>query len=154
MTPQPEQRSHRDEGRRPFRASGACTAVPPSAAASVFTFTFNERVVVRSTATLKAWQDVDYGAVPTDSDVKSNVWLQDGPNIVFAKTISGRGTATRMSEVSWYRRDPTGVVTEIIHAPLATYAHPRLAVRSPDQLRRPERGPDHPSRPESLCIGR
>jgi lipopolysaccharide export system permease protein len=50
-----------------------------SAAASVFTFTFNERVVVRSTATLKAWQDVDYGAVPTDSDVKSNVWLQDGP---------------------------------------------------------------------------
>jgi hypothetical protein len=106
MTPQPEQRSHRDEGRRPFRASGACTAVPPSAAASVFTFTFNERVVVRSTATLKAWQDVDYGAVPTDSDVKSNVWLQDGPNIVFAKTISGRGTATRMSEVSWYRRDP------------------------------------------------
>lgn len=95
-----------------------------SAAASVFTFTFNERVVVRSTATLKAWQDVDYGAVPTDSDVKSNVWLQDGPNIVFAKTISGRGTATRMSEVSWYRRDPTGVVTEIVHAPLATYAHP------------------------------
>ena len=92
--------------------------------ASVFTFAFNERVVTRSTATLKAWQDAEYGAVPQDSDVKTNVWLQDGQNILFARSVTGRGTATRMTDVSWYRRDPTGMVTEIVRAPNATYAAP------------------------------
>jgi lipopolysaccharide export system permease protein len=91
---------------------------------SLLTFAFNERVVVRSSAQLKAWQDADYGKIPTDSDIKSNVWMQDGPNILFARTVTGRGAATRMNDVSWYRRDPTGMVTEIVHAPNATYAHP------------------------------
>ncbi|MEO0030818.1 MAG: hypothetical protein RIS94_576 [Pseudomonadota bacterium] len=91
---------------------------------SIATFAFNERVVTRSTATLKAWQDVEYGKIPTDSDVKSNVWLQDGPNILFARSVEGRGPATRMTDVSWYRRDPTGMVTEIVRSPAAVYAAP------------------------------
>jgi lipopolysaccharide export system permease protein len=91
---------------------------------SVLTFAFNERVNVRATAALKAWQDVDYGAVPPDTDLKTNVWMQDGPNILFARTVTGRGPATDMGDVSWYRRDPTGMVTEIVHAPHARFAHP------------------------------
>ncbi|WP_226018514.1 LPS export ABC transporter permease LptG [Novosphingobium sp. FKTRR1] len=95
-----------------------------AAITSACTFAFNERVVVRSTATLKAWQAADYGPVPTDGNVKANVWLQDGQNILFAHTITGSGAAMRMTDVSWYRRDPTGMVTEIVRAPGATFARP------------------------------
>lgn len=95
-----------------------------AAATSLVTLGFNERVVVRATAALKAWQDVGYGATPPDSDIKTNVWMQDGPNILYARTVTGRGPATHMGEVSWYRRDPTGMVTEIVQAPNATYAAP------------------------------
>jgi lipopolysaccharide export system permease protein len=95
-----------------------------AAATSVVTFVFNERFTVRATSALKAWQDVDYGAVPPDTEIKTNVWMQDGPNILFARTVTGRGPATQMGDVSWYRRDQTGMVTEIVHAPHAQYAHP------------------------------
>ena len=95
-----------------------------AAATSLLTLGFNERVVVRATAALKAWQDVGYGAMPPDSDIKTNVWMQDGPNILYARTVTGRGLATRMGDVSWSHRDPTGMVTEIVHAPNATYAAP------------------------------
>lgn len=95
-----------------------------AAVTSGFTFAFNERIVVRSSATLKAWQAADYGTIPPIGDVKANVWLQDGPNILFARTVSGRGAAMRMEDVSWYRRDPTGMVTEIVRAPRATFAKP------------------------------
>ncbi len=95
-----------------------------AAVTSVLTFAFNERVTVRATSALKAWQDVDYGAVPPDSNTKSNVWMQDGPNILYARTVTGRGATTQMADVSWYRRDPTSMVTDIVHAPHAVFAHP------------------------------
>jgi lipopolysaccharide export system permease protein len=91
---------------------------------SALTFAFNERVVVRSSAQLKAWQDHEYGPIPAASDIKANVWMQDGQNILFARTVTGRAADTHMEDVSWYRRDPTGMVTEIVHAPNAVYAHP------------------------------
>jgi lipopolysaccharide export system permease protein len=95
-----------------------------AAGVSVIAFAFNERVTVRASSALKAWQDVEYGKVPPDSDIKANVWMQDGNNILYARTVTGRGPETRMGDVSWYRRDPTGMVTEIIEAPDAVFAHP------------------------------
>ena len=95
-----------------------------AAVTALLTLGFTERVVVRSSATLKAWQAVDYGPIPRDSAVKTNVWLQDGQNILFAKAIEGRGAAMHMRDVSWYRRDPGGVVVEIVRSPGATYAKP------------------------------
>ncbi|MCH7629749.1 MULTISPECIES: LPS export ABC transporter permease LptG [Novosphingobium] len=95
------------------------------------TFVFNERVVTRSNATMKAWQAVKYGPIPRDGDVKANVWLQDGQNILFAKSIEGRGDAMRMVDVSWYRRDPTGMVTEIVRSAQATYAKPGWTFTDP-----------------------
>jgi lipopolysaccharide export system permease protein len=96
---------------------------------SVGNFAFNERIVTRATATLKAWQDADYGPLPTDTTIRSNVWLQDGPNILYARTVTGEGNAMKMTDVTWHRRDPTGMVTEIVRAPSAAYANPgwRLA---------------------------
>jgi lipopolysaccharide export system permease protein len=105
-----------------------------AALTSLLTFTFTERVVVRSSATLKAWQAVDYGPVPRDSAVKTNVWLQDGQNILFARSVEGRGPATRMRDVSWYRRDPGGVVIEIVRSPGATYANPGWTFEKPSSF--------------------
>ncbi len=47
-------------------------------------FVFNERVVSRATAALSQWQDLDYAPVPSESGVKTNVWVQDGPNLLNA----------------------------------------------------------------------
>ncbi|MEI6642653.1 MAG: LPS export ABC transporter permease LptG [Novosphingobium sp.] len=102
-----------------------------AAITSLVTFAFNERVVVRSSATLKAWQAVDYGAIPRDSAVKTNVWLQDGTNILFARSVEGLGMATRMRDVSWYRRDAGGMVIEIVRSPEARYAKPGWHFTSP-----------------------
>ena len=102
-----------------------------AAVTALLTFGFTERVVTRSAATLKAWQAVGYGPIPRDSAVKVNVWLQDGQNILFARSVTGRGPAMRMSDVSWYRRDPGGIVIEIVRSPAATYAEPGWHFEAP-----------------------
>lgn len=102
-----------------------------AAVTSLATFAFNERVVTRSTTTLKAWQNVEYGPIPKEAAIKSNIWLQDGPNILFARTVAGDGDSMRMGGVSWYRRDPTGMVTEIVTAPSAIYAKPGWTFHQP-----------------------
>ncbi|HMJ93697.1 MAG TPA: LptF/LptG family permease, partial [Allosphingosinicella sp.] len=38
-------------------------------------FAFNERIVTRSTETLSAWEDAEYGPVPRDTGVINNVWV-------------------------------------------------------------------------------
>jgi lipopolysaccharide export system permease protein len=43
-----------------------------AAVTSLVTFAFNERVVARSTATLKAWEAADYGPIP-DSGARQRV---------------------------------------------------------------------------------
>ncbi|MEE3155619.1 MAG: LptF/LptG family permease, partial [Pseudomonadota bacterium] len=40
---------------------------------SLATFAFNERVVTRATETLKAWEAVDYGAIPDEERVRTNI---------------------------------------------------------------------------------
>jgi lipopolysaccharide export system permease protein len=94
-------------------------------------FAFNERIVTRASATLKAWQDADYGPVPQDSGVRSNVYLLDGNNILMAATVTGRGKAMVMQGVSWYRRDAQGMVLEQIVSPRATFADPGWRLESP-----------------------
>jgi len=62
-------------------------------------FVFSERVVTRATAAMSAWEAVDFGAVPRDSDVLANVRLTHGDDIVIAKTVTGRGNAVRLAGV-------------------------------------------------------
>lgn len=87
-------------------------------------FVFNERVVTRATATLSAWEAVDYGVVPRDSGVRSNVYLNDGRDILTAATITGQGTDMEMRGVTYYRRDGKGMVVEQMRAARAVYAAP------------------------------
>lgn len=105
-----------------------------AAVVSLVSFGFNERVVTRSTATLKAWQAQDYGPIPKDSGVRANVYLRDGPNILAAGTVTGSGAATRMTNVTWYRRDASGMVLEQLRAPLAVYANPGWKLDAPQRF--------------------
>ena len=87
-------------------------------------FAFNERVVTRATATLSAWKEANYRPVAADSEVRGNVFVADGSNILFAQTASGEGNAVRLHDVTWYVRDNQGALVEQIRGTSATYAAP------------------------------
>ena len=95
-----------------------------AAVVSVVSFTFNERVVTRANATLKAWESAEFGPIPADSGVRSNVYLADGNDILTAVTLTGAGRDIVMEDVTWYRRAPTGIMAEQVRAARATYASP------------------------------
>ena len=91
---------------------------------SLATFAFNERVVTRATETLKAWEAVDYGAIPDEERVRTNIYLNDDGNILTAAYLAGRGEAIAMRNVSWYRRNAEGMIIEQVDAERARYAGP------------------------------
>ncbi len=62
-------------------------------------FVFQERVVTRATAALSAWDAVDFGAVPPDSNVVANVRLTRADDIILIDRVTGRGDTTRLSGV-------------------------------------------------------
>lgn len=100
-------------------------------AVAVVSFTFNERVVTRATATLSAWQAVDYAPIPKDSGMRSNVYISDGSDILQAATLSGHGQSVVMAQVSYFRRDAGGMVVEQIRSPRATFANPGWKLETP-----------------------
>jgi lipopolysaccharide export system permease protein len=91
---------------------------------SLGTFAFNEQVVTKSTATLKAWEAVEYGPIPTESRVRTNIYLSDDGNILTAAYLAGTGEAIAMRKVTWYRRNSDGMIVEQVDAERARYAGP------------------------------
>ncbi|MBX7492194.1 LPS export ABC transporter permease LptG [Qipengyuania sp. 1NDW9] len=89
-----------------------------------FSFAFNERVVTRATATLKAWDAAEYGPIPAESSVRANVYLAEGSNVLTAAQLTGSGETIRMRNVTWYRRSPDGGIIEQVDARSASYAGP------------------------------
>ncbi len=100
---------------------------------SIVSFTFNESVVARSNATLKAWQGVEYGDVPRETGTRSNIYVTDRENngILYAQTLTGSGTAMRMANVTWYQRDAQGVVTRQLRSARARYGAPGWLLEAP-----------------------
>ena len=98
---------------------------------SLTSFAFNERVVTRATATLSAWQAVDYGPVPRDSGVRSNVYLAAGDDILEAAVVAGSGPATTMRNVTFYERDPKGMIRRELRSDSATWANPGWRLAAP-----------------------
>ncbi|TIX51174.1 LPS export ABC transporter permease LptG [Alteraurantiacibacter aquimixticola] len=91
---------------------------------SAFTFVFNERVVTRATATLKAWQDVEYGQVPDDPGTRFNVYFNDGNDVLMARTLSGTGEDTVLTGVTFYERDDSDMIARQVTGSRATFAAP------------------------------
>jgi lipopolysaccharide export system permease protein len=83
-------------------------------------FAFNERVVARATATLSAWQKVEYGPLPKGSGLLSNVWVRDGEDLIRAGSAAGRGAATRLADVAIYDRNG-GTLISVVTADAAQF---------------------------------
>lgn len=88
---------------------------------ALVSFTFNERIVTRATASLNAWQKVEYAAIPPDSGVRSNVWVRSGDNLINAQTVQGRGRDVLLRNVAIYGRE-AGRLSVIVRADTARVA--------------------------------
>ena len=75
-----------------------------------FSFVFNERIVTRANASLKAWEDAEYGPVPDDPSLRTNIYLNDGNDVMLASSVGGSGAQTVMRGVTFYERDDAGML--------------------------------------------
>ena len=92
---------------------------------AAFSFAFNERIVTRATASLKAWEAAEYGPVPDDPSLRANIYLNDGNDVLLASSVAGNGTGMVMRGVTYYERDDeTGLIVRQLRAPLARWANP------------------------------
>lgn len=101
---------------------------------AVLSFAFNERVVTRANSTLKAWEAAEYGPIPQETGLRSNVYLTDGSNILTAATLTGTGTGIKLNNVTWYERGPSGIISEQIKASGASYASPGWTLENPERF--------------------
>ncbi len=83
---------------------------------AIVSFSFNDRVVSRATATLTQWQKVNYGKMPIDRGDRSNVWVRDGDDLIQVEQIRGRAAATRLGGITLYDR-AGGNLVSIVRAP-------------------------------------
>ncbi|HJQ16898.1 MAG TPA: LPS export ABC transporter permease LptG [Allosphingosinicella sp.] len=79
---------------------------------AIVTFVFQERVVTRATAALNIWEAVDYGPVPPEHGVITNVWVKHGDDLVQAEQVFGKGAATRLRNVTIYDRTGGTLIAE------------------------------------------
>ncbi|MEQ5787581.1 LPS export ABC transporter permease LptG [Erythrobacter sp. NFXS35] len=102
---------------------------------AALSFGFNERIVTRANATLKAWEAAEYGPIPVADNggggLRSNVYLTDGRSILSAATLSGQGADIVLANVTWYERAPSGIIREQVRSPRATYAAPGWRLENP-----------------------
>lgn len=71
---------------------------------AALTFFFQERIVTRSAAALRVWEAVDYGPVPPEQNVITNVWVKHSDDLIQAGQVFGKGGATRLRNVTIYDR--------------------------------------------------
>ena len=82
---------------------------------AVVLFAFNETMVVKSARVVTAWSDNEYRPVPPDSGILSNVWLQDGDDLIQAGAVVGRAPRLRVERLRIYDRS-NGVLERVITA--------------------------------------
>lgn len=91
----------------------------PMIAASLFiagiSFAFNDAVVAPASAKLKKWQAVEYAKVPADDGIRYNVWVREGRDYLQARTVTGKGNATKLLDVRLYQRS-SGSLVQVIRA--------------------------------------
>ena len=87
--------------------------IAASIGVAVALFIFNETVVIQSQRTVNAWSDADYEPIPPQSDILSNVWIRDGNDLVGARLVGGRGTATQLRKITIYDREG-GALNKVI----------------------------------------
>jgi lipopolysaccharide export system permease protein len=102
-----------------MKAAGlsAHQVLAPLIIASIFvaalSFAFNDRIVSRATATLDRWEKAEFAPITPDRGALDNVWVRDGTDVIRAGTVTGRGLATRLTDVTIYRRG-SGALDSIV----------------------------------------
>ena len=76
---------------------------------AIASFLFNDNVVAPSSARLSAWQKVEFGPIPKEANIRSNIWVKDGNNLVNAKTVTGRGNNVVLGDISLFARTENGL---------------------------------------------
>ncbi|WP_409645020.1 LPS export ABC transporter permease LptG [Sphingorhabdus sp.] len=87
---------------------------------AIISFAFNDAVVAPSTARLKVWQAAEYGAVAADGDVRNNVWVREGDDLINAGNVRGAGDSTVLEDVRIYLR-ANGGLRQVITATRARF---------------------------------
>ena len=82
-------------------------------------FLFNERVVTRANRALSAWEAVEYGPVPPESQVQSDVRVQHGDDLIFVRQVAGEGDSLRLGGITIYDRSG-GTLRRILNADSGT----------------------------------
>ena len=98
---------------------------------SAASFAFNELVVTRATAELKAWDAVEFGEVPEESGTRTNVYYTAGDGVLTAATLSGNGSDSEMRGVTFYERDSQGMIRRQVRSDRATFADPGWRLENP-----------------------
>jgi lipopolysaccharide export system permease protein len=72
--------------------------------------------------------------MPEASDVRANVYLHDGQNILYASSLVGSGEEIELDNVTWYERGQNGDPRWEIKATSATYAAPGWRLENPKRF--------------------
>ena len=83
---------------------------------AIISFTFNERVVARASASLAQWKKVDYGPLPIDNGDRANVWVRSGDDLIQVDQIALNGRKAQLGGVTVYDRTD-GALTALVTAP-------------------------------------
>ena len=67
-------------------------------------FVFTERVVTRANAALAAWDAVDYGPVPAETDIRNNIAIVHGDDLIFVRLVTGEGRNVGLAGITVYDR--------------------------------------------------
>ena len=84
------------------------------------TFIFNDQVLAPTSAKLSAWQAVDYGEVPRNSDIRTDIWVLDGTDLIHADTVIGSGSSMILKGVRINDRS-NGILRAVIEGPSARW---------------------------------
>jgi lipopolysaccharide export system permease protein len=86
---------------------------------AILSFSFNDRIVSRATATLDRWEKAEFGPIPGDRLAKTNVWVRDRTNLINAGLVTGRGEQTRLENITIYDRT-SGALSSVVKAKSGT----------------------------------
>jgi lipopolysaccharide export system permease protein len=97
-------------------------------------FLFNETVLPKSNALLKAWQDQDYGAKPRiRSDLQRDITVQDGTYILHAADIGQVNGSVMLTNVAIYQLGLAHQIDSTITAESATLGEGKWRLRNAHQ---------------------
>tara|TARA_A100001391_G_scaffold126122_2_gene86255 strand:- start:1610 stop:2707 length:1098 start_codon:yes stop_codon:yes gene_type:complete len=91
---------------------------------AVGNFILNETWAVRSEAVLKAWEEADYGTIPRTSNLRVNVYFTTGADVLVAQRVYGDDASASMHEVTFYERNPSGMIISQTQAETAVFNDP------------------------------